>query len=125
MMLSFSSPRLGGLWKQSMVRCADNSGIIKACIIGIGRNKYGTGTVGNTIRVSVRDKIVECNAPKMPKGLIVRRKKEISRKDGSKIKFDENAFVPVSKNRMIVEARALLPEVSILVQPYFIDDKMI
>ncbi|CBZ54314.1 putative ribosomal protein L14p/L2 domain containing protein [Neospora caninum Liverpool] len=87
-----------GLWRQSIVRCADNTGVIKACIIGI-RNKYGTGKIGARIRVSVRDKTPECTAPKMPKGVIVRRRKETRRKDGSYIKFDENAFVIIQKNK--------------------------
>lgn len=99
-MLHFSRSLLG-LWKQSMVRCADNSGVIKACIIGIGKNKWGTGKIGDRIRVSVRDKTSECTVPeKIPKGIIVRRKKETKRKDGSYIKFDDNAFVIISKNKL-------------------------
>lgn len=81
-----------------MVRCADNTGVIKACIIGL-RNKYGTGKIGARVRVSVRDKTPECAESKMPKGIIVRRKKESGRKDGTYIKFDENAFIIVQKNK--------------------------
>ncbi|SOV11765.1 mitochondrial ribosomal protein L14 precursor, putative [Plasmodium sp. gorilla clade G2] len=92
---------LKGLWRQSMVRCADNSGVIKACIIGIGKNKWGTGKIGDRIRVSIRDKTSDCSiAEKTPKGIIVRRKKETKRKDGSYIKFDDNAFVMISKNKL-------------------------
>ncbi|CXI81275.1 mitochondrial ribosomal protein L14 precursor, putative [Plasmodium berghei] len=92
---------LCGLWRQSIVRCADNSGVIKACIIGIGKNKWGTGKIGDRIRVSIRDKTSECGiSEKTPKGIIVRRKKETKRKDGSYIKFDDNAFVMISKNKL-------------------------
>ncbi|CDO63069.1 mitochondrial ribosomal protein L14 precursor, putative [Plasmodium reichenowi] len=92
---------LNGLWRQSMVRCADNSGVIKACIIGIGKNKWGTGKIGDRIRVSIRDKTSDCStSEKTPKGIIVRRKKETKRKDGSYIKFDDNAFVMISKNKL-------------------------
>eukprot|EP00397_Hematodinium_sp_SG-2012_P065340 GEMP01094788.1.p1 GENE.GEMP01094788.1~~GEMP01094788.1.p1 ORF type:complete len:124 (+),score=13.66 GEMP01094788.1:125-496(+) len=90
---------LNGLWRQSMVRCADNTGIVKGCIIGLGRNKYGTGKIGDRIRVSVRDKAAWYKGPKLPKGLIIRRRKETVRRDMSYIKFDENAFVVISKNK--------------------------
>lgn len=88
-----------GLWKQSIVRCADNTGIIKACIIGLGKNKWGTGKIGDRIRVSVRDKHDFYKGEQMPKGIIARTRKEVNRKDGSYIKFDENAFVVISKNK--------------------------
>lgn len=99
-MIQLSFP-VFGLWRQSIVRCADNSGVVKACIIGIGKNKWGTGKIGDRIRVSIRDKTSECNvSEKTPKGIIVRRKKETKRKDGSYIKFDDNAFVMISKNKL-------------------------
>eukprot|EP00451_Oxyrrhis_marina_P037267 CAMPEP_0204371922 /NCGR_PEP_ID=MMETSP0469-20131031/46871_1 /ASSEMBLY_ACC=CAM_ASM_000384 /TAXON_ID=2969 /ORGANISM="Oxyrrhis marina" /LENGTH=123 /DNA_ID=CAMNT_0051362111 /DNA_START=11 /DNA_END=379 /DNA_ORIENTATION=+ len=94
-----SAVRLGGLWRQSMVRCADNTGIVKACIIGLGKNQWGTGATGQRIRVSVRDQTPAYNGPKMPKGIIYRTKMPVRRKDGSHIKFDENAFVVVAKNK--------------------------
>jgi len=93
-----SSLRLG-LWKQTIVRCADNTGIVKACIIGLGRNKWGTGKIGDRIRVSVRDKHDWYKGEQTPKGIIARTRKENNRKDGSYIKFDENAFVVISKNK--------------------------
>mmetsp|Transcript_56169 Transcript_56169/g.109978 ORF Transcript_56169/g.109978 Transcript_56169/m.109978 type:complete len:128 (-) Transcript_56169:116-499(-) len=93
----------GGLQKQSIVRCADNTGIIKGCIIGLGRIHWGTGGVGHRIRISIRDKTSQCklsNEPgQLPKGLIIRRRKETGRKDGHYIKFDENAFVVIAKNK--------------------------
>ena len=82
-----------------MVRSADNTGIVKACIIGLGRNKWGTGKIGDRIRVSLRDKVAGYKGEQMPKGIIVRRRKETNRKDGSYIKFDENAFMVISKNK--------------------------
>mmetsp|Transcript_134737 Transcript_134737/g.190524 ORF Transcript_134737/g.190524 Transcript_134737/m.190524 type:complete len:125 (-) Transcript_134737:43-417(-) len=93
------SPLRLGLWKQSIVRCADNTGIIKACIIGLGRNKWGTGKIGDRIRVSVRDKHEWYKGEQLPKGIIARTRKERNRKDGSYIKFSENSFVCISKNK--------------------------
>ncbi|CAJ1338007.1 unnamed protein product [Effrenium voratum] len=119
------------------VRCADNTGIIKAVIIGLGQNKWGTGKIGDRIRVSafqsklpepfssseVRDKHDFYKGEQMPKAIIARTRKERNRppglafsleitgltpsfgpgelggKDGSYIKFDENAFVVISKNK--------------------------
>lgn len=40
----------------------------------------------------------------MPKGIIARTRKERNRKDGSYIKFDENAFVVISKNKALLNA---------------------
>ncbi|CAJ1428910.1 unnamed protein product [Effrenium voratum] len=70
-----SSLRLG-LWKQSIVRCADNTGIIKAVIIGLGQNKWGTGKIGDRIRVSVRDKHDFYKGEQMPKAIIARTRKD-------------------------------------------------
>eukprot|EP00933_Yihiella_yeosuensis_P037336 TRINITY_DN31233_c0_g1_i1.p1 TRINITY_DN31233_c0_g1~~TRINITY_DN31233_c0_g1_i1.p1 ORF type:complete len:124 (-),score=15.56 TRINITY_DN31233_c0_g1_i1:139-510(-) len=97
-MFFLSTLRLG-LWKQSMVRCADNTGIVKAVVIGLGKNKWGTGKIGDRIRVSIRDKHDWYKGEQTPKGIIARTRKENNRKDGSYIKFDENAFVVISKNK--------------------------
>eukprot|EP00927_Polykrikos_kofoidii_P025181 TRINITY_DN2267_c0_g1_i2.p2 TRINITY_DN2267_c0_g1~~TRINITY_DN2267_c0_g1_i2.p2 ORF type:complete len:124 (-),score=26.14 TRINITY_DN2267_c0_g1_i2:76-447(-) len=97
-MFMLSALRLG-LWKQSIVRSADNTGIIKACIIGLGQNKWGTGKIGDRVRISVRDKFEWYKGEKLPKAIIVRRRKETNRKDGSYIKFDDNAVVVIAKNK--------------------------
>eukprot|EP00450_Noctiluca_scintillans_P000761 CAMPEP_0194486878 /NCGR_PEP_ID=MMETSP0253-20130528/7367_1 /TAXON_ID=2966 /ORGANISM="Noctiluca scintillans" /LENGTH=95 /DNA_ID=CAMNT_0039327021 /DNA_START=187 /DNA_END=474 /DNA_ORIENTATION=- len=68
-------------------------------IIGLGKNKWGTGKIGDRVRVTVRDKTDAYKGEQMPKGVIVRRRKETNRKDGSYIKFAENAFVVIAKNK--------------------------
>jgi large subunit ribosomal protein L14 len=88
-----------GLWIRSILKCADNTGIIKAAIHGLGRNHWGTGRVGHVVRVSVRDKTLGYNAEMMPRGVIIRAKQPKQRQDGSVIKFDENAFVVMSNNK--------------------------
>ncbi|KAF8817706.1 putative LSU ribosomal protein L14P, partial [Cardiosporidium cionae] len=88
-----------GIWKNTILRCADNTGIIKACVIGIGKNHWGTGKVGDRVRLAIRDKTIDCTAPKLPYGIVVRRKKETRRKDGSHLKFDENAFIQIAGNK--------------------------
>eukprot|EP00746_Dinoflagellata_sp_MGD_P005013 gnl/MRDRNA2_/MRDRNA2_109691_c0_seq1.p1 gnl/MRDRNA2_/MRDRNA2_109691_c0~~gnl/MRDRNA2_/MRDRNA2_109691_c0_seq1.p1 ORF type:complete len:123 (+),score=28.83 gnl/MRDRNA2_/MRDRNA2_109691_c0_seq1:82-450(+) len=95
----FTSAPLLGLWRQSIVRCADNTGIIKACIIGLGKNKWGTGAIGHRVRISVRDKVADYKGDQLPKAIIARRRKNTQRKDGSMIKFDENAVVVIKRNK--------------------------
>eukprot|EP00929_Paragymnodinium_shiwhaense_P014802 TRINITY_DN122764_c0_g1_i1.p2 TRINITY_DN122764_c0_g1~~TRINITY_DN122764_c0_g1_i1.p2 ORF type:complete len:125 (-),score=29.38 TRINITY_DN122764_c0_g1_i1:82-456(-) len=98
-MAFFASPFCMGLWRQSIVKCADNTGIIKGCIIGLGQNKWGTGKIGDRIRVSIRDKTEVWKGDKLAKAVIVRRRKETNRKDGSYLKFEDNAFVVIAKNK--------------------------
>jgi len=92
-----SLPRLG-VWRPTIVRCGDNTGIVKGCVIGI-QNQWGTGKIGDRVRLSVRDKTEHYNGPKLPKAIIIRRKCHTLRKDGSYIKFDENAFAVIAKNK--------------------------
>eukprot|EP00921_Rhytidocystis_pertsovi_P026544 GHVQ01042819.1.p1 GENE.GHVQ01042819.1~~GHVQ01042819.1.p1 ORF type:complete len:126 (+),score=7.12 GHVQ01042819.1:750-1127(+) len=93
------SPVMLGLHRQSMLRCADNSGPIKACVVGM-KNRHATGGIGTWVRMVVRDK--KPGAPithHMPKGIIVRKKDRTQRKDGMVFKFSENAYATVSKNK--------------------------
>ena len=83
---------------QSMLTVADNSGAQKVqCIKVLGGSKRRYAGLGDIIVCSVKEA-----APNSPvkKGdvvrcVIVRLKKEVRRKDGSYIKFDENAAVVV------------------------------
>ena len=98
-----SSPLLG-LQKQSMLRCTDSSGILKACIIGLGNYRHGGGAPGSRVRLSVRDRQQQqqqqqTKQQKMPLGLIVRSRKEKRRKDGSYISFGDNACILINKNK--------------------------
>lgn len=81
---------------QTMLLVADNSGAKKVmCIKVLGGAKKKFAYIGDLIKVSVKDVIPN---GKIKKGevldaVIVRTKKGISRKDGSFIKFDNNAVV--------------------------------
>ncbi|CEM31020.1 unnamed protein product [Vitrella brassicaformis CCMP3155] len=100
-MLRLSPLLLGGVHRQTIMRCADNTGAMKVCVFGLGQNKRGTGKPGHLIRVSIRDKTPECTLGKTHKGMILRTKKEVRRKDGMNIKFDENAMVMIAKNKPV------------------------
>jgi ribosomal protein L14 len=94
-----STAHLLGLHIRSILRCADNTGIIKAAIHGIGSNRHGTGKVGDVVRLAVRAKTSSYAGEMMPRGVIVRAKQPRQRQDGSVIKFDENAFVVIAANK--------------------------
>ena len=75
---------------------ADNSGAKKVmCIRVLGGSKKRFGSVGDIIVVAVKSAIPNAPVKKgdVSRAVIVRTKKEIRRKDGSYIRFDENAAV--------------------------------
>ena len=86
---------------QSMLAVADNSGARKVqCIKVLGGSKRRYASLGDVIICSVKEAIP--NAP-VKKGdvvrcVIVRLKKETRRKDGSYIKFDQNACVLINND---------------------------
>ncbi|HIS39759.1 MAG TPA: 50S ribosomal protein L14 [Candidatus Aphodovivens avistercoris] len=86
---------------QSMLAVADNSGARKVqCIKVLGGSKRRYASLGDVIICAVKEAIP--NAP-VKKGdvvrcVIVRLKKEVRRKDGSYIKFDQNACVLINND---------------------------
>ncbi len=87
--------------QQSMLQIADNSGAkLAQCIKVLGGSKKRYAGIGEIIVVAIKSAqpkgIVKTHA--VEKGVIVRTKKEIRRKDGSYLRFDENAIVIVNKD---------------------------
>lgn len=75
---------------------ADNSGAKKVrCIKVLGGSGRQYASVGDLIVVSVKSAIPNGAVKKgeVSRAVIVRTKKEVRRKDGSYIRFDENAAV--------------------------------
>ncbi len=75
---------------------ADNSGAKKIrCIRVLGGSNRRYASLGDVIVVSVKTAIPGGGVKKgeVSKAVIVRTKKEVRRKDGSYIRFDENAAV--------------------------------
>lgn len=75
---------------------ADNSGAKKIrCIRVLGGHDKRYATVGDLIVVAIKSAIPEAPVKKgeVSRAVVVRTKKEIRRKDGSFIRFDENAAV--------------------------------
>jgi large subunit ribosomal protein L14 len=78
---------------------ADNSGAKKVkCIRVLGGSSRRYASVGDTIVVSVKTAIPGGTVKKgeVSRAVIVRTKKEVKRKDGSYIRFDENAAVLIN-----------------------------
>ncbi len=87
--------------KETKLNVADNTGAKKVLCINI---PGGTGkkyaTIGDTIIVSVKQATPGgmVKEGEISKAVIVRTKKETRRKDGSYIRFDDNAAVLIDTN---------------------------
>ncbi len=81
--------------QESRLRVADNSGAKEVlCIRVLGGSKRRYASVGDTIVVSVKEATPGgIKKGTVSKAVIVRTKKEIRRRDGSYIRFDDNAVV--------------------------------
>jgi len=85
--------------EETNVVVADNSGAKKVrCIRVLGGHDRRYAGVGDLIVVSVKSAIPGAPVKKgeVSRAVVVRTKKEIRRKDGSYIRFDENAAVLLS-----------------------------
>ncbi len=85
--------------QESMVRIADNSGAKQAkCIRVLGGSGRRYARVGDIIVVAVKDAIPNGTVKKgnVAKAVVVRTAKEMRRKDGSYIRFDDNAAVIIT-----------------------------
>ena len=82
--------------QESVVKVADNSGAKKALVIRVlgGTRKRYAG-LGDKVVVAVKDALPNGTVKKsdVARAVVVRTVKETRRKDGSYIKFDENAIV--------------------------------
>lgn len=97
---------------QSTLNVADNSGARKVmCIKVLGDSKRRYARIGDLISCSVKTAIPGGNVKKgeVVKAVVVRTKKEIRRKDGSYIRFDENAAVIINKENEPVGTRIFGP----------------
>src|SRR4030088_3705647 len=82
--------------KETLLKIADNSGARRALVIRVlGGSKRRYGGLGDVVVVTIKDAIPTGQVKKgeVVKAVIVRTAKETKRKDGSYIRFDENAAV--------------------------------
>jgi large subunit ribosomal protein L14 len=97
---------------QSILNVADNSGAKKVmCIKVLGDSKRRYARIGDLISCSVKTAIPGGNVKKgeVVLAVVVRTKKELKRRDGSYIRFDENAAVIINKEKEPVGTRIFGP----------------
>ena len=82
--------------QESRLSVADNSGAREVLVIRVlGGTKKRYASIGDKVVVTVKSAIPSGEVKKgtVSKAVVVRTKKEIRRKDGSYIRFDDNAVV--------------------------------
>ncbi len=85
--------------QESIVRIADNSGAKRALVIRVlGGSKRRYARIGDIVVVAIKDALPDGTVKKgdVAKAVVVRTTKEVRRKDGSYIRFDENAAVIIN-----------------------------
>ncbi len=81
---------------ETILKAGDNSGAKRVkCVKVLGGSKKVSATIGDTIVVSIKEALPSSKVKKgsVHKAVIVRTTSPIKRKDGTTIRFDENACV--------------------------------
>jgi len=85
--------------QESMLKIADNSGAKSAlCIRVLGGSGRRYASVGDVIVATVKDAIPNSPVKKgeVVQAVVVRTRKEVRRRDGTYIRFDDNAAVLIT-----------------------------
>ncbi|MCP4683756.1 MAG: 50S ribosomal protein L14 [Desulfobacterales bacterium] len=97
---------------QTRLKVADNSGAkLLSCIKVLGGSKRKYAGLGDIIVVSVKEAMPNSKVKKgdVLRAVIVRTAKEIRRKDGSYIKFDDNSAVLITEQKEPIGTRIFGP----------------
>ncbi len=97
---------------QSILSVADNSGAKKLCCIKVpGGSKRKYAGIGDVIICSVKEALPNSRVKKgdVVRAVIVRTAKEISRQDGSFIRFDNNSAVVINAGNEPIGTRIFGP----------------
>ena len=87
---------------RSILTISDNTGArIARCIKVLGGTRRRYGRIGDVIIVSIRDAMPGGSVKKgdVARAVIIRTVKELKRKDGSYIRFDQNAAVLIDDQK--------------------------
>ncbi len=98
--------------QESRLKVADNSGAREIlCIRVLGGTRRRYASLGDQIVGTVKVATSSGNVKKgqVVKAVIVRTKKERRRKDGSYIRFDDNACVIIDENKQMKGTRVFGP----------------
>lgn len=97
---------------ETMLRVADNSGARRIlCITPLGGGVGRSASIGDIISATVKEADPESKIAKgkVVRAVIVRTKKEVRRKDGSYIRFDDNAAVIIDRGGEPIGTRVFGP----------------
>ncbi len=100
------------LMQESRLKVADNTGAREVLIIRcLGGSKRKYANIGDEVICTVKKAIPNSNikAGKVVKAVIVRSVEGVRRKDGSYIKFDDNACVLIKDDKTPIGTRVLGP----------------
>lgn len=84
---------------QTMLKVADNSGAkLVRCINVLGPSNRAEGVIGDIVVASVRKRLPTSDIEKgeIVRGVIVRTRRPYRRKDGTVVRFDDNAIVLIN-----------------------------
>ena len=88
--------------QETRLKVADNTGAKEVlCIKVLGGSRKRYARTGDQIVITVKKAIPGSNVKKgeIHKAVVVRTRKELKRKDGSYIRFDDNAAVLINDNK--------------------------
>src|SRR2546429_4741852 len=97
---------------QTSLEVADNSGARRVeMIMGIGGSTGAIASLGDRIKVTVKEATPDGAVKKgtVQDAVIVRTRKEVRRKDGTYIRFDQNAAVPIKADGTPIGKRDSAP----------------
>ena len=98
--------------QESRLKVADNTGARELLVIRVmGGSKVKTANIGDVVVGTVKKAIPNSNMKKgkVVKAVIVRSVQGVRRKDGSYIKFDDNACVIIRDDKTPIGTRVLGP----------------
>ncbi|MFH0778780.1 MAG: 50S ribosomal protein L14 [Candidatus Eisenbacteria bacterium] len=87
---------------RTMLTISDNTGArVAMCIKVLGGTRRRYGRIGDIIVVSIKDALPGGAVKKgeVARAVIIRTRKELRRKDGSYVRFDQNAAVLIDEQK--------------------------
>jgi large subunit ribosomal protein L14 len=97
---------------QTMLKVADNSGAkLVRCINVLGPSYRRQGVIGDIVIASVRKRLPTSDIEKgeIVRGVIVRTRRPYRRKDGTFVRFDDNAIVLINAQGEPIGTRVFGP----------------
>ena len=98
--------------QETRLKVADNTGAKEIlCFKVLGGSKRKYASIGDQVVITIKKALPGGMVKKgeVHRAVVVRTKKEVSRKDGSRIRFDENAAVLIGGNKSPIGTRVFGP----------------